>query len=353
MKLFIPILILISVGLGLAAQSPAEVSRRHEAVSNVAARAAEGDAEALYQLSTLHERGYDTIPRDTIRSVVLLRQAAERGYAPAANLLGYKLIKGEGMPRNPSEGLAWIEKAANAGDAKALGNIGYLILSGEGNDSVVSLSDEEIRANELKAAEWLIRAADRNIITAQSLLGDLYRDGRGVNRDSLEAEALYRKAFEGGLTDAAYKLADIRRQKIDSMSAPEILSEGLYYFNRTAPSVGVKLFSRVVEEENQSESPELRAKAMALLGDAYSRGRGVDYNYNLSTLYYLTAAQEGNPSAQFVIGEMLEIFPDALNEFSEEKSLIPEEKRASYWLELAAEGGVHNASEAMRQLHSF
>ncbi len=326
----------------ILAQSPAEIQRRRDAVRDVSARAAAGDPEALYQLSRLHETGYDSIARDSLRSITLLRQSAEAGYVPAANMLGYKLIEGDGIARDPREGIKWIERAAEADDPKALNNIGYLYLNGEG-----------VGKDEAKAAYWLTKASEKGNSTARSMLGDLYRDGIGVEKDSARAEKLYKEAFEAGLTDAAYKLDDLLSQRPDTLSAAARLSEGLYYFNRTAPSVGLRYFRELADSLNIGEfglTPELRAQAKALLGDAYSRGRGVGYDYDLSTRNYLDAARESDPSAAFVVGEMLEIFPDALSPFVRPED--PEDfQSASYWLEQARAAGIFDASAAMRRLH--
>ena len=322
------------------AQSPSELRRRHEAVREVSVRADSGDAEALYQLALLHERGYDSIPKDSTKALLLLREAADAGFPAAANLLGYKLITGEGgIERNPAEGLGLLEDAAAHGDPKALSNLGYLLLYGEG-----------VEHDSSKAAYWLQRASEGGILSASSMLGDLYRDGEGVDKDSLKAASLYRMAFDKGLTDAGYKLYDLTKAEIDTLPARARLTEGLYYFNRSLPSVGVDIFRSLAEDS--SVSPELRAHSKALLGDAYSRGRGVGYDYELSTRYYLEAAREGDPSAQFIIGEMLQIFPDAL-----EGKICADDpadiNSAYYWLDRAAGAGVTDASTAIRRLHDY
>ncbi|MDE5842839.1 MAG: sel1 repeat family protein, partial [Muribaculaceae bacterium] len=288
--------------IAVTAQSPAEMQRRRDALREVSLRADSGDAEALYQLSLLHERGYDSIPRDSAMALNLLRCAADAGYAPAENLLGFKLISGEGgAERNPAEGLERIQHAAELGDPKALSNIGFLLLHGEGVEH-----DAE------KAAYWLQRASERRILSATSMLGDLYRDGIGVAQDSMKADSLYRMAFDNGLTDAGYKLYELTRATIEALPADTLLREALYYYNRTTPSIGVKIISRLADsipEGTHGVTPALRAHAKALMGDAYSRGRGIRYDYDLSTRCYLEAALAGDPSAQFIIGEMLEIFP--------------------------------------------
>lgn len=344
MRRFFPILLTLTLIAGMAAlfaQSPAELRRRREAVREVAMRAENGEADALYHLSTLYERGYDSIPQDTILAMDLLRRSAEQGYPPAANLLGYRLIAGELTEKNPDEGFVWIEKAAEEGDPKALNNIGYLLLYGD-----------SLQRNPEKAAYWLQRAADGGNVSAISMLGDLYRDGHGVARDSIRAESLYRLAFDKGLADAGYKLAAINAEITDSLPAPALLCEGLYYFNRTAPSIGVRYFRELADSLKIGErnmTPDIRAAAKALLGDALSRGYGSGYDYELSNRYFFESAQEGNPSAAFVISELLEILPDALSSLLQ-PSDSPDLSSADYWREVAAQKGVNNAADAMRRL---
>ena len=307
-------------------------------------RVDEGDAESIYILATLHDRGFDTIPVDSVRSTELYRLAAEKGYAPAMNYLGYRLISGDvaAVGRDAEEGLMWLEKAAEAGDIKAASNIGWLLI--EGKDVPQDLEN---------AARWLAKAADGGLPIAQSLLGDLYRDGRGVAADTVTADSLYRAAFEAGMPDAGYKRAALNEERYKGFTPEEALEEGKYYYFRYAPSEGVKLFYQAADEGN--------AEAMALLGDAYTRAVGVPYDHSLSIKYYTKAALRGNPAAQFIIGELLEIFPDALNDLdpNDEFFTLPAEGDAEvqtlskdpfYWYEKAAEAGITNAEEASSSL---
>lgn len=262
-----------------------------------------------------------------------LRARASEGDAEAMNYLGYMLLSGvdmDGAPveRDAAEGLSWLVRAASAGDVKAASNLGWLFLEGE-----------LVERDDSVAAHWLSRAAERGLPVARSLLGDLYRDGRGVEADSLKADSLYREAFEGGLADAGYKLFALRSPSYGSMGPEELVDAGRYYYLRGAPSDGVKLFYMAAD----AGSPD----ALALLGDAYSRAVGVPYDHDLSLGYYVRAAAAGNAPAQFVIGELLEIFPDALSGME-----LPEGAEAgpAYWFEKAAAAGVGDAETATRML---
>ena len=263
------------------------------------------------------------------QDIVELRERAEAGDAEAMNLIGYLLLSGdEGVERDLAEGLSWLVKAAGMGDVKAASNLGWLFIDG-------SLVEQDLA----EGARWLRVAADKGLPVARSLLGDLYRDGRGVPQDSLVADSLYREAFEGGLADAGNKLAALNADRYAALEAPDLVEAGRYFYLRGAPSEGVKLFYAAADKGN--------AEAMALLGDAYTRAVGVPYDYDLSLRYYVRAARAGNPSAQFVIGELLEIFPDALDGLPEGEGLSDD---PSFWYEKAAEGGVTDADTATKVL---
>ncbi|MDE6866025.1 MAG: hypothetical protein K2J23_01350 [Muribaculaceae bacterium] len=263
-------------------------------------RALEHDTapSALYHLSTLYERGFDSIPADSLRAMTLLKESARRGYAPAQNYLGFKLYT-----TAPDSAWYWLGKAADAGDAKALSNMAYLLLS-EDTLSSSPLSSER----SLKAIELLQRSADSGVATAKAHLGDLYRKGRGVERDSLMARQLYLDAVRGGYADAEMPLWYIEEARLNTLSPEEALRAGKEAAEAGADAVAFLLFRRAVE----GDIPE----AYTLIGDAYSSAKGVDYNYEKALENYKAGAEKGDPRAQRIIEELLEIFPDI---FSKER----------------------------------
>lgn len=259
-----------------------------------------------------------------------LRLLAGKGDIEAMNYLGYLLINGteDVVEQDMGEGLVWLTRAAAAGDVKAASNLGWLYIKGD----ILEQNVEE-------GLKWLMKASDAGLPVAQSLLGDMYRDGNGVERDTLVADSLYRAAFERGLGDAGYKLYALNVEKYASLSPEEQVETGKYYYLRGTPSEGVKLFYMA--------SAQGDATALALLGDAYTRAIGVPYDYDLSLKYYAEAAIAGNPSARFVIAELLEIFPDALKNI---ETVSPLSEDPAYWYEKAAEGGVTDAVSATEML---
>ena len=94
-------------------------------------------------------------------STELLRQAAERGYAPAQTYYGGSLKMGIGTAQDLEQ-----------------------------------------------AVQWYRKAADQNYPVAFFELAVCYQHGFGVERDLDEAEMWYRKAYDGGIRDESQKALD-------------------------------------------------------------------------------------------------------------------------------------------------
>lgn len=302
-RLFIPLF--FGVAAFSMAVSPDSV---RENVRALAGQAGKGNGEALYNLARLHDIGYDSIPVDSARSTALYLEAARKGNAKAMNYLGFRYFKGEYVDRDIDSALFWLSKAVEAGDPGAANNLGYLYASG----NVVERDYE-------KAREWFGIAAEAGIHSAEAQLADLFCEGLGGETDTIGALKLYRKAVRGGIREAGIKRAELLKSMADAGDA----------------------------------------RAMALLGDAYARGEGVSYNHQLSTEYFLKGALGGEPSAAFVIAELLEIFPDAFSEKKysdiilstvEDEEIRKEMHSPQYWYEKAASSGITNAEEAALNL---
>lgn len=318
---------------------PGEVTKERIALRELAARAAEGDAKAIYNLATLHDTGFDSIPVDSAVSTALYRLAAEKGYAPAMNYLGFRYFNGDYVRQDIDSALYWLAKAAGAGDVRAASNLGYLL----SHDSAVTRDYPQ-------AVYWLTKAADAQLPVAQSLLADLLRQGLGAPKDTAKAELLYTTAIEHGLQDAELKLLSMKGRVWERLTPDSAVTLGRYYYTRRAPFIGATLFENAAAYDNPD--------ALALLGDAYSRAVGVEYNHEKSLACFLCAALLGQPSAQFVIGELLDVFPDALSD-SIPSSIIAEFYpdslpddiySAQFWYGKASEAGIHDAETAASAL---
>lgn len=277
-------------------------------------RAENGDAEAQYRLATVLETGWDSVHADSVRALELMRRSAQAGFPPAMNYLGYLYGKGykvgnrELIPIDRDSSVMWLRRSADAGDPRAVSNLAYLLL----NDTVSRRRPAERLQTDSIAYAYLQKGASAQIPTAFSMLGDMYRDGRWVKRDTLKAAANYEAALERGLGDAEARLIALMGHRWQRLPQDSAFNLGLRYYTGYAPGAGVLLLERVAEIP---DTIGIGARAMALLGDAYSRGVGVKYSHDKSLEYFALAALAGNPSAMYILAETLEVFPDALQDF--------------------------------------
>lgn len=295
MKRIFPFLLIFILIFGcIYAEEPD--NRQREALRQLIERAESGDAKAMYDLARLLENGYDTLPKDSLRSLALYMESASKGYAPAQNYIGFKYYNGDGVQKDIDSSLFWIRSAAEAGDITAAANLGYLL-----TDSPDIPHDEE------EALKWLTIAS------------------------------------EVGVPEAQMKLVGLMKEKWETLPPDSALYLGVRYYTGRAPIAGTKLLE-IAANQNIS-------KAKAMLGDAFSKGLGVPYDHQKSIDYFFEAAQEGDPSAQFIIGEMLEIFPDALDNKGIRADQI--ESSSQYWFQKSESQGVNDAESAYEKLFSL
>jgi TPR repeat protein len=84
---------------------------------------------------------------------------------------------------------------ADQGDARAQSLLGLIYYNGRG-----------VPKDEPMAVTWFRRAADQGDVSAQFYLGNLYTEGKGVPQDSAEAAKWYRRAADQGDALAQYNL---------------------------------------------------------------------------------------------------------------------------------------------------
>lgn len=320
-------------------------------------RAENGDAEAQYRLATIFETGWDSVSADSVRALDLMQRSARNGFPPAMNYLGYLYGKGykvgdrKLIPVDRDSSVMWLRRSADAGDPRAVSNLAYLLL----NDTVSTLSSQahpRTRAhNDSIAFVYLQKGASAQIPTAFSMLGDMYRDGRWVKRDTLKAAANYEAALECGLGDAEARLIALMGHRWQRLPQDSAFNLGLRYYTGYAPGAGVLLLERAAEVP---DAVGIGARAIALLGDAYSRGVGVKYNHDKSLEYFARAALAGNPSAMYILAETLEVFPDALQDLPADfpdRDVAISRLSDLTWLRRQAEHrGIRTSTDAHRAL---
>ena len=170
------------------------------------------------------------------KAYALLLPMGEAGDPVAQGYLGVMHLNGDGVPRDLEKSRTWLEKAAGQGNVRAMAMLGGMYRGVQGHPSFVpdmKLATDWLKraaeANDLEAMNqlgilhydnkayeqafiWLRKAADRDHPESQSFLGDLYRFGRSVKQDYVEAIRWYEKSATRNYSHALYMLAALHGQ---------------------------------------------------------------------------------------------------------------------------------------------
>ena len=166
--------------------------------TSLEARAARGDADALYNQGCLYFYEYhEGREKDPSKAAKCFRKAAEQGHVESQKSLAMLYNDGIGVERNEAEAVKWYRKAAKQGDAVAQFQLGVHYHFGRG-----------VSKDEATADKWWRKAAEQGHPVAQYLLGMYYAHGwGGAPEDFQEAAKWWRKAAEQGHAEAQFKLA--------------------------------------------------------------------------------------------------------------------------------------------------
>jgi TPR repeat protein len=172
----------------------------------------------------LYEKGMNSLmgtglSRNDLNAVDYLRRSAELGYPPAQVALGYFYDTGSIVPQDSGQAADWYKKAAKQDDRLADWLLGRLYYTGNGIPRDLNAAESWLQhaANQgdpfgqyllglirlerndcPKAAEWFRKAAMQGLPQAQAQLGELLKDGRGVNADKFEAYVWLLVSFDAG-----------------------------------------------------------------------------------------------------------------------------------------------------------
>lgn len=316
----------------MAAPTADPDSALYASLRRLEARADSGDAKARFNLAELLERGYGPVAPDSARALALYAQAADDGYAPAMNYLGFKLFNGDGVERDRDRGYELIERAAMKGDPKGAANLGWMLAAGQ-----------EVVPDPEKAVYWLERAADAGLPVAMDQLASIYTHGLPpVNPDTLRAATLLERAAEAGYRGADMRLLALMRHRWAALPPDSAVTLGVRLFTSgEAPLCAVALFRQAAAEGS--------ARAWALLGEANALGHGTPYDNAKAIEAFYRAASMGYAPAQYILAELLDIFPDALTDIldSGENAAQLADVNAASWYEKAAAGGITDARQAL------
>ena len=234
--------------------------QRHQSESvrcffeNRKSEAEKGGAQAQFDLGCCYAKG-EGVTKDAVAAVKWYRKAAEQNYYKAQRELGNCYAKGEGVERDGVEAEKWLEKAARQESNEGLKFIALSYLVSQNSQNYV------------EAVKLFRQVAEDDDADAQSLLGDCYRDGKGVTKNYVAAVKWYRKAAEQNHTEAQYNLS-VCYAKGEGVEKDEVVAYKWYILAsaKYKPIDSLKAFEakRIHTINEQQMTPEQIAEAQKL-----------------------------------------------------------------------------------------
>jgi TPR repeat protein/WD40 repeat protein len=171
-------------------QDPAEADRWK-------LKAAEaGDTASLMEFASRYAEGR-RVDLNVQESVRFLALAAAAGSVRAFRLIG-DLVYESGAPGSAGGAAVFYQKAAMAGDADSISMLGWMYAEGKGLEKDPS-----------RALQWYLKGAAAGASIAMNNAGVCYRNGTGTAQDFAKALGWFRKAADAGDTNAMIHLAQL------------------------------------------------------------------------------------------------------------------------------------------------
>lgn len=170
-----------------AGEQGSEDNRRNY-VAEMIRGAKQGNADAQFFLGFMLEKGIG-FSKDEAEAVKWYRKVAEqenaRSQSDAQSMLGLMYADGRGVKKDNAEAMSWFGKVMEKR---------YSELFSE-SDLVIKI-DLFMLKDKTKVINRYRKEAENGDARAQTILGDMYAKGFGVNKDEAEAVKWYRKAAD-------------------------------------------------------------------------------------------------------------------------------------------------------------
>ncbi len=304
------------------------------------------------------------------QDVADLRVSAEQGSVVAQLDLGNRYEVGRGVARDEVAAMAWYRRAArqpgggtavawfhrmvDQGSAEAQTTLGVLYAEGRG-----------VARDEAAAVGWYQRAAVQGSVAAQVALGVMHETGRGVAEDEAAAMGWYRRAAAQGEVAVVwwYRQAAVREQaearlSVEGRDADDVSvaqAEAVAWFHQAAErgstdaqmtlgglyatGDGVVRDAGEAARWYQQAAEQGQAEAQMTLGGLYAAGNGVAQDVSEAVRWYRRAAEQGLAAAQVTLGEM----------YATGDGVPRDDAAAVAWYRRAAEQGDAEAVRWIRQ----
>ncbi|MGD8940790.1 MAG: hypothetical protein PVJ72_15505, partial [Gammaproteobacteria bacterium] len=294
-------------------------------------------------------------------------KAAEQDHAGAQHKLGTFYRDGIGVAKSESEAIKWFRLAASWGISNAQKDLEsllrkQLIQSENGFNNNPQLSKPEhqyllgmmyingsgVEKDPNTALQWFLKAAQQNHSEAQYQLGQMYNTGMGVKANPEEAKTWLSKAAEGGLDKASESLKAIikaEEQRLLDNDINALANSPVYAYLQKANKGDIDsqfqlgmiyLTGKEVDKDPkkavrylQLAAEDDHTKAQLQLADLYLVGLEVEKDYFAAAKWFKKAAEQGNADAQYNLGNL----------FRKGLGVHKSNSKAVHWYRLAAKQG--------------
>lgn len=176
-------------------------SHEQLAVSWYLMAANKGSTYSKYMISILYQLGVG-LPQDLSESVNWYKKASEAKDSSAAKIqVAKRYLAPISLIHDVKQAYVWMESAANDGNSEAQYLLGDMYLQGRG-----------VEKSELEAITWYGKAAEQNVAYAQYSLGVMYYNGQGTTQNLQEAYKWLENAGLQGHSEAQYLLGRMYEQ---------------------------------------------------------------------------------------------------------------------------------------------
>ena len=294
----------------------------------------QGQRDAMYKHALNLLFGLNGI-KDLRKSIKLLEDAAARGHAPSASLLGFLTIVGPGVELESAKELSRLEMLSDRSDAEAqylIAKIYQLGLQGKIDHS--------------KARKFYELASAQGHILASQDLAEMYQKGLGGDIDDLGAWVLLNSLVKQNWPEAKSKLdklelsmGNARIAKAKRLaSKPKTVAKTVKKVSKPKPKPVNKALSPLKALTIKAEGGAIDAQYD--LGKLYFDGTGAPKNYTEAFKWLNKAAAQGHAKACLDLSKMI------LKQQGNKLDL----DEARKWLVKAMEKGIKQAGDDLFQL---
>jgi|GEM_PF-645920 len=223
-----------------------------------------GNSTSQYQVATMYRDGTGT-EKDNDASEKWFKRSTYSGLANFISLLADTYSRGMHIAKDDDAASKWYSLSADSGNANALYQIGMINVNG-------LLGQINIK----NGLSFLYAAAERNDVRAMNMLGKIFKNGIGVEKNSIESLKWFIKSSELENTEGTYNKAMLT-EKIESVDCTEDIRKAAEEGYTVAQiEFGDRLFSNGDAETalkwyiraGEGGNPEARMKVMKILAGA-------------------------------------------------------------------------------------